>query len=282
MAVYDETDKKRWIAFYTSPNLKEWTYRSRIEGFYECPDLFELPIDGDASNRKWVLTAADSNYMVGSFDGETFKPETEKLKGNEGKGFNAAQTFTNAPGGRVIQIGWLQAPSPGMPFNQAMSIPMELNLITTEAGVRLTHRPAAELSSLRRKTPQTIRTQIKPGDDPLKDITGDLVEIRAAIVLDPAATMTFKIRGVEISYDTAKQELTVAKQKATVPIRNGSLTLVILADRTVYEVFAADGLIYMPVPVIPKAEEKSLSLTSTGAAKIDMAVYEMESVWKAQ
>ena len=47
MAVYDESDGKRWIAFYTSPDLKTWTYRSRIEGFFECPDLFELPVDGD-------------------------------------------------------------------------------------------------------------------------------------------------------------------------------------------------------------------------------------------
>ena len=51
MAVYDESDGKRWIAFYTSPDLKTWTFRSRIEGFYECPDLFELPVDGDASSR---------------------------------------------------------------------------------------------------------------------------------------------------------------------------------------------------------------------------------------
>ena len=46
MAVYDELDGKRWIAFYTSPDLKQWKFESRIEGFYECPDLFELPVNG--------------------------------------------------------------------------------------------------------------------------------------------------------------------------------------------------------------------------------------------
>ena len=65
MAVYDESEGKQWIAFYTSPDLKAWTFRSRIEGFFECPDLFELPVDGDATRRKWVLTAASSEYMVG-------------------------------------------------------------------------------------------------------------------------------------------------------------------------------------------------------------------------
>ena len=97
MAVYDESDGKRWIAFYTSPDLKSWTFRSRIEGFFECPDLFELPVDGDPTHRKWVLTAASSEYMVGRFDGTTFRPETPKLPGHRGRGFYAAQTFSHDP-----------------------------------------------------------------------------------------------------------------------------------------------------------------------------------------
>ena len=109
MAVYDEKDGKRWIAFYTSPDLKTWAYRSRIEGFYECPDLFELRVDGDPKKVKWVLTAASSDYMVGAFDGEKFTPETKMIKGHRGRGFYAAQTFSDAPKGRVIQIGWLQS-----------------------------------------------------------------------------------------------------------------------------------------------------------------------------
>ena len=128
MAVYDESDGKRWIAFYTSPDLKAWTFRSRIEGFFECPDLFELPVDGDAGPRKWVLTAASSEYMVGTFDGTTFRPETPKLPGHRGRGFYAAQTFSHDPRGRVVQIGWLQTATPGMPFNQGMSLPLKLSL----------------------------------------------------------------------------------------------------------------------------------------------------------
>jgi len=44
---------KRWIAFYTSPDLKQWKFESRIEGFYECPDLFELPVDGKPAQKLW-------------------------------------------------------------------------------------------------------------------------------------------------------------------------------------------------------------------------------------
>ena len=55
MAVYDEADDKRGIAFYTSPDLKKWEQQSKIDGYFECPDIFELPVDGDRSRRKWVL-----------------------------------------------------------------------------------------------------------------------------------------------------------------------------------------------------------------------------------
>ncbi len=37
--------EKRGFAFYASTDLLHWAYLSRMEGFYECPDLFQLPVD---------------------------------------------------------------------------------------------------------------------------------------------------------------------------------------------------------------------------------------------
>ena len=145
MALYDEHDNKRWIAFHTSPDLQKWEFASRIDGFYECPDFFQLPVDGDASKMKWVLTAASSEYMVGSFDGKTFTPETPKLPGHRGKGFYAAQTFSNEPKGRVLRIGWLQTTTPNMPFNQGMSLPVERSLRQTPEGPRLAWQRAVRV-----------------------------------------------------------------------------------------------------------------------------------------
>ncbi len=167
MAVYDESDGKRWIAFHTSPDLKTWTYRSRIEGFFECPDLFELAVAGDAGRRRWVLTAASSEYMVGTFDGATFRPETPKLPGHRGRGFYAAQTFSHDPRGRVVQIGWLQTETPGMPFNQGMSLPLDLSLRTTPDGPRLAWQPVQELRALRSRTILRSSGTVRPGDNPL-------------------------------------------------------------------------------------------------------------------
>ena len=55
-------------SFYTSTNLRDWTYKSHIAGFWECPDLFELPVDGDPANTMWVLYGASGTYMLGDFD----------------------------------------------------------------------------------------------------------------------------------------------------------------------------------------------------------------------
>ena len=74
--------ERNTVQFLSSPDLKNWTKTGEIDGFFECPDLFPLPVDGNANNVKWVLTAANSDYMVGQFDGQTFKPETRKLREN--------------------------------------------------------------------------------------------------------------------------------------------------------------------------------------------------------
>jgi fructan beta-fructosidase len=282
MAVYDEKDRKRWIAFYTSPDLKTWTYRSRIEGFYECPDLFELPIDGDATKRKCVLTAASSDYMVGTFDGETFTPETKMIKGNQGRGFYAAQTFSNAPDGRVIQIGWLQAPSPGMSFNQAMSLPMDLGLKTTPDGPRLTRQPAKELESLRGKSKTFGPIDVKPGDQPIKDSGGELLEVRASIIPGEASRFTLTIRGVTLAYDTKSQELRIGDVKLNVPLRDGRLNLHLFADRTTFDFFASDGLVYVPFQVIPKPDATAVTF-DVAADKVRLerlVVNELTSIWK--
>src|SRR5204863_4005068 len=140
--------------------LKDWKILSHTDGFFECPDFFELPVDGNSANKKWVLTAGSSEYRLGTFDGEKFTPETPKLPGHRGKGFYAAQTYSDIPAvdGRRIQIGWMQAPSPGMTFNQCMSVPLELQLISTVEGPRMTFAPVAELTKLREKGSSTRLT----------------------------------------------------------------------------------------------------------------------------
>ena len=284
MTLYVELNKVHTIHFLGSPNLRDWTYLSRTEGFFECPDFFELPVDGNPANKKWVLTAASNEYMVGSFDGKTFTPETPKLPGHRGRGFYAAQTFSDIPAsdGRRIQIGWFQTETKGMPFNQSMTIPLELKLKTTVQGPRLSWTPVKELAALRAKSHRFGAVTLQPDSaNPLAGVKAELVELRAEF--EPGATSTVKldVRGVAIEYDAAKQELNVNNRRAPAPLRNGRQNLTLYVDRTGLEVFASDGLTYVPMPVQPAATNLSLQISVTGdPVKFSLLeAHKLRSIW---
>lgn len=69
------------IHIYQSRDLKDWKFCSKFDGlgaknsFWECPDLFELPVEG-SKKKKWVLIIGRGpnrvQYFVGDFNGKTF------------------------------------------------------------------------------------------------------------------------------------------------------------------------------------------------------------------
>ena len=134
-------------SIYTSSDLKSWTYQSHVPGFWECPDLFELSVDGNPDNTRWVMLGASNTYMIGRFDGKIFVPEGGKYRFCTGTIY-AAQTISHAPDGRRIQIGWGRVAHPGMPFNGMMLLPTELTLKTTCDGIRMVSQPISEVKSL--------------------------------------------------------------------------------------------------------------------------------------
>lgn len=275
--------RKNTIFFLTSDNLKEWTVTSHIDGFYECPDYFQLPVDGDIRNQKWVLTAANSEYMVGSFNGRTFRPETPKLPGSFGRGFYAAQTFNDLPDGRRVQIGWFQTETRAMPFNQSMTIPMELKLISTTAGPRLARTPIRELEDLRARPHDFRSFVLRPdGANPLSGLRSELFELNTEFEPGDSKEVSLTVRGATIVYDVEKQKLVVNNQSADAPLRDGKQRLIIFCDRVGLEVFASDGLTYVPMPFIPRSDDRTVSMQSKGGnAKINtLQLYELDSIWK--
>jgi fructan beta-fructosidase len=85
------------IHFYSSKNLKDWIYLSEFgdlgprSAFWECPDLFELNVEGDSTQKKWVLLIGQGpnrvQYFIGSFDGKQFKADDATIAYlKEGKG----------------------------------------------------------------------------------------------------------------------------------------------------------------------------------------------------
>jgi levanase/fructan beta-fructosidase len=278
------------VQFFQSEDLHTWERLSVTEGtegsryLFECPDFFELPVDGDHSNRKWVLTAANSEYAVGSFDGKTFVPEASALPGQRGRGFYAAQTFSDLPGDnpRRIQVGWFQTETPGMPFNQSMTVPLELRLVGTPDGPRMTWLPIEELKALRRTTHDIALTELAPGEsNPLAAIDGELLEVRVEFEPTAEGRMVLDVRGATITYDRPTQQLRVNDIVADAPIVDGRQRLIVYCDRTGLEVFASDGLTYVPLPYQPPAQQQSISIQAKGGpSKLhSLQVHELQSAW---
>ncbi|MGC3956504.1 MAG: glycoside hydrolase family 32 protein [Verrucomicrobiota bacterium] len=282
MAVYDETGGAG-IQFYTSPNLKQWTYRSKISDFFECPDLISLPLDGNTNNMQWVLYAANSDYMVGQFDGVTFTPSTAKLQGNNGAGFYAAQTFTTMPPGdsRCVRIGWAIIYLPGMPFNQMMYFPTELKLKTTPTGVRLFNTPITEITNNVVTAYSWTNLNLSPGANPLAGIRGGLFHVKAQFSVGTAQSINFTFQNVTVTYNATTQQISCNGNTQSLPAVNGSVQLEIITDRNSIEIFGNNGQLYMPMPASNPSGNLLIALTSSGgnASFSSLTVNKLESIW---
>jgi len=169
-----------------------------------------------------------------------------------------------------------------MPFNQSMTVPLKLGLASTAAGPRLTFTPVEELTSLRTGSQRIPLDVLEPADpNPLANVATELVEIRADF--EPRGVdVAFTVRGVEVGWESKTEEIVVNGHRAPAPLRDGRQQLVILCDRTGLEVFASGGLTYVPMPVIPRAEDRASSVKAIGGPVRfeSLEIDELGSAWQ--
>jgi fructan beta-fructosidase len=283
---------KHWVMLYsitgtgfvvnTSTDLKHWQRQSVIEGFFECPGMFELPVDGNPTDKKWVVWDASSKYLIGSFNGKTFTKESGPFVLDHGKNYYAAQTWSDVPRGRRLGIGWMRGGRfPGMPFNQQMGITSDLRLTTVPGeGLRLTKLPAEEVMSLRYDERNVGRQPLDPGGPLLKDIEGDTFDIEADIDPADATEITLNVRGQALKWKDGK--LTIAGGSAPLAAGKGKpIRLRVLIDRTSIEVYSSDGAVSMTTAYVPDAKSVPLALTAAGGeAHVNaLHVWRMHSIW---
>lgn len=111
---------------------------------------------------------------------------------------------------------------------------------------------------------------------------GDKVVKTPNIDATQLGKIEFTARGAKIEYDCSKQELIVNDLHAEAPKINGRQNIIIYVDKTMLEVFASDGLIYMPIPYIPSKDNLSIKLTDENhILKLsDIKVYRLKSIWE--
>ena len=244
--------QEQQIRFYESQNLINWQRTDSfgpegfVDGIWECPDLFELPIEGGTGSQ-WILLVSHNTkdigstmqYFVGNFDGKKFTNANANdliLSVDEGRDFYAGVTWNNAPNDRRLLIGWLnnwaygqEIPTEG--WRSAQSLVRTLHLQQFPEGIRLVQRPVSELQELRETVRHYGPAAINEGDDflSLEDVRGTQMEIIAEFAYEAIETPAesdslaseFGIKVFEgpdqetvIGYDVASQSLFVDRTRS--------------------------------------------------------------------
>lgn len=284
------------IHFLSSSDLLQWRPESITFGgvgedifLCECPDFFPLPVTGEKNSTQWVICGANAEYQVGTFDGQSFFPTAPKSRAAFGhsffgdKVFYAAQSYSDEPRGRRVMIGWLIVPSPGMPFNQCMSVPVELSLHRTAEGLRLAYWPVEEINSLRRHSQSYPNTTLNEGHSLFELDTLDSFDL--TLHLAPASTgrTAFIVRDLTLIYDASTRELSGGEITLSIPasIHSDGPSFRLLGDRTSIEVFAADGQVYWPIAALSDVGVNTISIRAeTGVTVVQSAtIHEMAGIW---
>ena len=259
MVIYSQSDceetnaieGKRHMAFYESRNLREWT---RTGGFtdadqgavFECPEFFPLEYEAET---KWVLLGAQNRYFIGGFNGKTFIKESGPHGSRHGA-FYAAQTFSDVPDGRRIQIGWVRTALyvdrfPDQIVNQSFTLPHEMTLVKTPDGLRVAFNPVKEVEKLRGKKLKS-----------LDDCKGELTEV--LIEFEEAGQHVLVINGIDASFEGKSAR--------------------IFTDRTFNEVYADGGLYYEVRTRSPQDFDSMETAVKKGKVK-SLKIYRLKSIW---
>jgi fructan beta-fructosidase len=264
---------------FTSTNLLNWTdERKPIRDSFECPDFFELPVDGNRGNPKWVLIQGNGQYSIGSFNGIEFKEETARYACNIGPNFYATQTWGNVDtgDGRRIQAAWMRfSHFPDMPFNQQVTFPCELTLRSTPNGPRIFREPIREIALLHKGRDTWTNRTLKANEVLPLEPSGRLFHIQAEVAIPEGAKLTFNIRGVPLVL-TSK---TIESGTSPASVLDQIKTVEILVDLTSIEAFVNRGEISSARFVLPDENGLSVKAESGSVTIQSLTVYALESAW---
>lgn len=289
IAVYDEDSSGRGIAFYKSTDLKNWERTGKLDGFFECPEIFHAPVTGAHGQKRWVMFGGDGQYVVGDFNGRVVVPEHEGKHRFIFGTVYAGQCFTNAPDGRTIYMGWARGLKlPDMPFNQGFTVPLEFTLHETSAGVRMRGYPVKEFNALRSRDLFAVSNRrLAAGETIQFETSEQLADIELTVrPASGAEKLVLAFGDVKLGYNfNTGQTLGLPtrgggkkRELAPVRVRDGKLEMRIVVDRPMCEVFYNGGEVYA---LIPKDGGRigELTLSTTGTVE-EFRVYGMKSIWR--
>lgn len=291
---------------YSSKNLKDWKYESSFGakqgahgGVWECPDLVELPVEG-AKEKKWVLICNinpggpfggnAAQYFVGTFDGKKFVNEspTQTKWMDWGKDHYATVTFSNAPGGRCIALGWMsnwqyQTVLPTLQYRGSNTIARDLTLYRQDGELLLRCTPSPEIEKARMQKVSVPSFKVSDSYDLASLLEGNdgAYEIDMTIKNSGASKIMFTLSNdkgekVNMYYDIMRKQFVMDRSESgkvdfsvdfpavtVAPVYDtDNIRLRLFVDRTSIEAFGEGGKFVMTNQVFPTEPYNRMSFVS--------------------
>ncbi len=280
------------IAFYASPDLKNWSQESEQAGFgladdnvVECPDLVTLDLDG---RKRWVLifsvvtdapnSGSGTRYIVGDFDGHCFVPEHQDVRWLDyGPDNYAGVTFHNT-GEQVLLMGWMSnwayaQAVPTFPWRSAMTLPRELGLVNVDGKAMVSQsvlpvfdgQPSldgdwsSDLSAALCQAGGALKLNLKAENQPSFELTlSNEIGDRLAVGFD-AAEQHYYIDRRHAGQSSFSPEFPIHATAPRVSVGQGT-DIQIYFDNGSVELFADDGITAMTSLYFPRAAYNSARL----------------------
>ncbi|HHW46442.1 MAG TPA: glycoside hydrolase family 32 protein [Clostridiales bacterium] len=276
MALY--LDKNDFMLLY-SKNLINWEKGQVINlpCDAECPDFYPLAINGNPKNVKWVFSTASDKYLVGSFDGNCFKPETEVWQLHYGKNSYAVQTWSGMVNGRKLRITWNTFEIPGRPFNKCMTFPCEMTLKSENNELSLCTNPIREIEKLYKNTVILKDLTIDQYTQLSYDLQDECYDI---ILILKATEYSFDVRIFGVNIRCEQNQLSVFDCKAPLKFQD-KISLRLLIDRTGIDIFIDDGSAFLSVGALMDYNLNRLEIVPTDTRFVEQInISPLKSIWE--
>ena len=310
------------MQIYSSGNLKEWKKESSFGamqgahgGVWECPDLVEVAVEG-SKEKKWVLICnlnpggpfggSAAQYFVGSFDGKKFVNEspTQTKWLDWGKDNYATVTWSNAPAGRCIALGWMSNWQyannvPTTQYRSANTLARDLTLYRAGGELYLKSKPSPEIKKARAEEKKISTFEVK-GNYEVASLLADnkgAHEIEMTIENKGTSKIDFSLMNekgekVAMYYDVVRKQFVMDRSASGIvgfsrdfpavtvaPVRNtDQIHLRLFIDRSSVEAFGEDGDYVMTNLVFPAEPYNRMVFSSDKGSYIvkSMNVYRLQ------
>lgn len=323
------------VAFYSSPDLKHWAHESDFgagwgshAGVWECPDLIGMNVEATGGRRFVLLVSVGkggpnggsaTQYFVGSFDGHRFTAESESAATqgiprwlDYGPDDYAGVTWSGGPpgDGRRLFLGWMSnwyyaAAVPTERWRGAMTLPRELQLVSTVRGPELRSQPAAQLAALRERSADFAAQRVAQSLELTKALGTNqgLLELDLELDTRDAQSLTVSFSNgegehVDFVIDKAHHKYVLDRAAsgntyfspafslvAEAPIlgSGAGVSLQAYLDRSSIEIFVNHGESVLTALVFPNQPYENVSLTTDREVQLQSgSVYTLQSIWNGQ